>query len=171
MTPRSGLHATAVIYGECGVVILGASGAGKSSLALALISQARLLGRFGALVGDDRVWVEAVNGRLLLSGAPHVAGLIERRGLGLTSVPSETVAVAGLFVELSGPDRHWPRWPDQSDTIVIEGVCLPRLKFNPAAALDNAISVDEVLTQIGANSDQRRGISLEQSAAVHKNVG
>ena len=33
----AGLHATAVIYGESGVLILGPSGSGKSALALALL--------------------------------------------------------------------------------------------------------------------------------------
>ena len=51
------LHATAVIHGDSGVLILGPSGSGKSALALALIARASDAGLFGALVGDDRVYV------------------------------------------------------------------------------------------------------------------
>ena len=40
MAGDSGLHATAVIDGESGVLILGPSGSGKSALALALMARA-----------------------------------------------------------------------------------------------------------------------------------
>ncbi len=79
----TGIHATAVVYGESGVLILGPSGSGKSALALALLARARDIGVFGALVGDDRVWARAVEGRLVASGSPKLAGLIERRAVGL----------------------------------------------------------------------------------------
>ena len=49
------MHATAVIYGDYGVLILGPSGSGKSALALALLARARSAGLFAALIGDDRV--------------------------------------------------------------------------------------------------------------------
>ena len=41
MSAEAGLHATAVVYGEHGVLILGPSGSGKSALALALLAKAR----------------------------------------------------------------------------------------------------------------------------------
>ena len=53
----AGLHATAVIHGESGVLILGPSGSGKSALALALMARASGEGAFGALIGDDRIYV------------------------------------------------------------------------------------------------------------------
>jgi len=40
MSGAAGLHATAMIYGESGVLILGPSGSGKSALALALLKPA-----------------------------------------------------------------------------------------------------------------------------------
>ena len=85
-TGETGLHATAVIFGEDGVLILGPTGAGKSALALALLARARATNRFAALVGDDRVWAHAVAGRLVVRGAPATAGLVERRMSGLVSV-------------------------------------------------------------------------------------
>src|SRR4249919_3981593 len=51
------VHATAVIHGESGVLILGPSGSGKSALALALMARATGEGAFGALIGDDRIYV------------------------------------------------------------------------------------------------------------------
>jgi serine kinase of HPr protein (carbohydrate metabolism regulator) len=165
----TGLHATAVIYCESGVIILGASGSGKSALALAVLALAKMRGRFGALIGDDRVWVRAMHGRLLASGAPHMAGLIERRAAGMHSAPSELAAVIRLFVELSGPNRTWPRWPADPDFSTVEGIDVPRIGLNSAASVvDNAISVVDQLER-DAHRGERRGISLEQCAAVHKN--
>ena len=168
-SPGVGIHATAVIYGESGVVMLGESGSGKSALALALLARAKATGRFGALIGDDRVWVSASGDRLLASGAPHMAGLIERRADGVQSAPSEPVAVIRLVVDLSGPNRRWPRWPSHPDES-IAGVGVPRLALDSAAsAVDNAVCVDERLALIAVQKGGEIGISLEQSAAVHKN--
>ena len=129
--PRgTGMHATAVVYGECGVLIFGSSGSGKSALALALLARARDLRNFGALVGDDRIWARSVGGRLVASGAPKLAGLIERRAAGLFATPHEPAAVIGLFVELSEPGRVWPRLPNDPDVVTVEGVQLSRLALN-----------------------------------------
>ena len=168
-SPGVGIHATAVIYGESGVVMVGESGSGKSALALALLARAKATGRFGALIGDDRVWVSAADGRLLASGAAHMAGLIERRAAGVQSAPSEPVAVIKLVVDLSGRNRRWPRWPGQPEES-IAGVDVPRLALDSAAsAVDNAVCVDERLALIAVQKGGEIGISLEQSAAVHKN--
>ena len=165
----TGLHATSVIYRESGVIILGRSGSGKSALALALLALAKLSGRFGALIGDDRVWVRALDGRLIAAGAPHMAGLIERRAAGMESAPSEIAGVIRLFVELSGPNRAWPRWPAEPDISTVEGVDVPRIGLSSATGVvDNAISVVDRLEHV-SNRGESRGISLEQCAAVHKN--
>ena len=169
-TLGNGLHATAVVYGENGVVVLGASGAGKSALALALLSRARTTGQFGALIGDDRIWVRATGGRVVASGAPHMAGLIERRAAGVQTTPSEPVAVIRLVVELSNPNQSWPRWPAEPAQTHIEGIGVPRLALNSAtSSSDNANSIVEMLELVGVVKGGGRGISLEQCAAVHKN--
>ena len=46
MTPPASIHACALIVDEAGLLIRGASGAGKSSLVLALIAAAQAQGRF-----------------------------------------------------------------------------------------------------------------------------
>ena len=71
---RTSLHATAVVHGESGVLILGPSGSGKSALALALMARASSAGAFGALIGDDRIFVRKVEGQLVASGAANMAG-------------------------------------------------------------------------------------------------
>ena len=168
--PGSGVHATAVVYGESGIIVLGSSGSGKSALALALLARASLAGRFGALIGDDRVWIRPAGGRLIAAGAPHMAGLIERRAAGVLSAPSEPAAVIRLVVELSGSNRSWPRWPSDPDETVLEGIAVPRLALDSGAGAGaQAASVAQQLESIDADRCERGGISLEHCAAVHKN--
>ncbi len=163
------LHATAVIHRETGVLILGPSGSGKSALALALLARAAAAGAFGALIGDDRVFVREAQGRLIARGAANMAGIIERRTAGLIQVRHEPAGVVRLAVELCGRGRRWPRMPDDDDRLTIAGVELPRLALDSSlGACDQALAVEERLAVLTASAGQS-GISLEHCAAVHKN--
>lgn len=71
------VHATAVQMDGHGVLILGPSGSGKSSLALRLIA----LG--GVLIADDRVVLSRRDAALWAAPPARLAGLIEARGTGL----------------------------------------------------------------------------------------
>ena len=102
---ETSLHATAVIYREAGVLILGPSGSGKSALALALMARASAAGAFGTLIGDDRIFVRTSNGRLIAWGAANMAGVIERRMAGLMVVRHEPAAILRLAVELCDRGR------------------------------------------------------------------
>jgi HPr kinase/phosphorylase len=125
------LHATAVVVGEAGLLIRGRSGRGKSALALALLASAADRGVFARLVGDDRVAIEARNGRLLVTGAVGVSGLIERRGVGIEPAQSERRAVARLLIDLLDRGHKVARLPEAADqTIVFGGVTLPRVAFD-----------------------------------------
>lgn len=75
------LHGTAVaVEGACALLI-GASGSGKSAIALQMIA-------LGAeLVGDDQVIVSSQSGYLQATGMPGFEGKIEARGVGILSVP------------------------------------------------------------------------------------
>jgi HPr kinase/phosphorylase len=119
------VHASAVLVGARAALIRGPSGAGKSRLTLDVIAAATSGAlRFARLVGDDRVHLENAGGRLLVSPAPALAGLIELRGSGILKLPFETSAVVGLVVDLQAPDAE--RLPQTLD-ITLEGVTLPRL--------------------------------------------
>ena len=127
MNQSPSIHASAVLVGARAVLIQGASGAGKSRLALELLhAAAQGLIPFACLVADDRAHVEATNGRLLVRPADGLAGLIEVRGLGIRRVRYEPVAVVGVLVELGALDGE--RLPARARTqAVIAGVELPRL--------------------------------------------
>ena len=127
------VHASAVLIGPRAVLIRGAAGSGKSSLAFALI-RAGETGTlpFTRLVGDDRVHVEAAHGRLLVRPAKALAGLIEIRGLGIRRLACEPVAVVGLVVDLAAADAE--RLPPADSAVTeLAGTRLPRLAVAPAA--------------------------------------
>ena len=137
-----GLHATAVVFGEWGVIILGTSGSGKSALALALLARARDSGRYGALIGDDRVWLRTQHGRLIARGAGHMAGLIEQRPTGIVKAPFEPAAVIRLAVELRD-SQLLPRLPERPDLWTAQGIAAPRLALDRGrSAAENALAVD-----------------------------
>lgn len=167
---QAALHATAVVYGEFGVLILGPSGSGKSAIALALIARARNMGIFGALIGDDRVFIANAHGRLIVRGAANMAGLIERRAAGLIEVRHESATVVRLAVDLCERGSRWPRMPDDDQDISVGEVTLPRLALDfDQSACDQALVVEERLAALAVESLTVLGISLEHSAAVHKN--
>jgi serine kinase of HPr protein (carbohydrate metabolism regulator) len=124
----STIHASAVLYGHRGLLIRGPSGSGKSRLALSLLQGAT----FARLVGDDRIHLEAVHGRLLMRPAPALQGLLEIRGLGIRRLPFEPVAVAHLVVDLAAGDAQRLLEPEAMHT-VIEAVPLARLPVAPGA--------------------------------------
>ena len=125
------IHASAVLAGARAVLIRGAAGSGKSSLAFALIRA----GETGALpftrlVGDDRVYIEAAHGRLTVRPAAALEGLIEIRGLGIRRLPFEPLAVVGLVVDLGASDSE--RLPAADSAVTeVAGIGLPRLAVAP----------------------------------------
>ena len=82
MPPESmQLHASCIAIDGKAVLLLGASGSGKSDLALRLIDAGAML------VGDDQVIIHNTNSALLASPAPRIEGMIEVRGVGILHVP------------------------------------------------------------------------------------
>jgi HPr kinase/phosphorylase len=88
------LHASCVAVGDRGLLIVGPSGSGKSSLALRLIS----LG--AALVADDQTVLTVETGRLVARCPQPIRALIEARGVGLLRAPTVEAATIALVVDL-----------------------------------------------------------------------
>ena len=121
------IHASAVLIGPKAALIRGPEGSGKSRLVWDLL-QAAAQGvlPFARLVADDRAYVEACAGRLLVRPAPALVGLIEIRGLGIRRLPCEPLAAVGLVVDLAAADAARLPGP-QAGRTAIGGVSLPRL--------------------------------------------
>jgi len=153
----SSIHASCVRVGEQGVLIRGASGAGKSQLAFALI----MAGRTGllphtVLVADDRVMLEpradrqhaGGQDRLIAFTPPALAGLIEIRGLGIRRLPYAAEASITLVVDLGAPDAA--RMPSaESLSVELDGIILSRLPaFSGGDIVQQVLAM--LLTEPGA---------------------
>lgn len=128
------LHATCVAYAGAGVLILGASGRGKSRLALQMIA-------LGAdLVADDRTTVRVAHVKdrpALIADAPDtLRGLIEARGVGLLRAQAYGPCPLALVVDLDRNETD--RLPPMRET-VLSGITLPVLHMVDSAAFPAAI--------------------------------
>jgi serine kinase of HPr protein (carbohydrate metabolism regulator) len=120
------VHATAVLVGADGVLIRGESGAGKTTLALALIE------RGGRLIADDRLTICALHGRIVASASQATLGMIELRGRGVMSIAHERSAVIRLVADIVD-EEELERMPEEHQlTTTIAGIPLPRQPVPPA---------------------------------------
>lgn len=129
-------QATAVAIGGRALLIEGAPGTGKSSLALALID------RGAALIGDDAVMLGRAEGVLLASPHPRVAGLIEVRNVGLIAMPTVDAVPVALILRL---DPEAPRHVEAADIVERAGFALPFLRLwpdSPVLALRAEIALE-----------------------------
>ena len=123
--PGAWLHATAVLVAEGAVLIRGASGSGKSQLALALMAEARRRGLFTGLIGDDRVRVSVAGARAIVHGHASIEGWIEERGSGILSEICEAAGLVRCVVDLVDDP---PRLPEgEASKVLLQGVAIPAL--------------------------------------------
>ncbi|AWN35656.1 HPr kinase/phosphorylase [Methylobacterium radiodurans] len=167
---RLTLHAACVVLGEAGVLIRGEAGAGKSSLALALLDRAGLSGRFAALVADDRVRLERHHDRLVGRAHPRLAGLIEVRGLGILAVAdlgheALPACVPRLVVDLVPAG---PRLPEAGpEPARILGLDLPRLVVDRDLR-DSGLAPVLVLAALFAGAAGRPGVASQPHSATER---
>ena len=139
------LHGTALAVGETGVLIRGAPGTGKTTLALALIAAVRASGGFAVLIGDDRVRIRPAGGRVIVAGEPGLAGFVEQRGLGIVACDHESAAVLGLVVDLVA-EAAVPRVPAPEERLAaLAGIGLARV----AAPARSPVAPALVLAALG----------------------
>ncbi len=122
--PGEVLHASTVALDGQGLLILGPSGSGKSSLALQLMA-------LGAqLVADDRTHVWREGGRLMAASPPAIQGMIEARGVGLLGAEAHGPVPLALAVDMGQAETE--RLPPRRE-IRLLNLPLPLL-HNPTTA-------------------------------------
>lgn len=126
-------HGSCVARDDAALLLLGASGSGKSDLAL------RLLDRGFALVADDQVVME----RGFARPPASLAGLLEIRGIGLLTLPYRAPVRVVLALDLGSPAE---RLPDPIGPDPVLGIPLLRLDpGSPAAAVKAELALDCVV--------------------------
>lgn len=124
--PMADVHGTGIVVGGRGVLIRGASGAGKTLLALDLLDHAQGRGEAGLLVADDRVEIDGAGApdRLVMRPPQAIRGLVELRGRGLLAIPFAADAVVDLVVDLEDAQLRMPE--PEAFAVTLAGVSLPR---------------------------------------------
>ena len=128
------VHGTAVTLGSAAALIRGASGSGKSDLALRCLAvpAGALIREAARLVADDQVIVTRAGTELLVSAPNTILGRLEVRGVGVLEVPAVAAARLVLVVELVAPDQV-ERMPDEH-YVWLDGVRVPCLRLAPFEA-------------------------------------
>lgn len=133
------LNVTVVSLAGRGVLIEGAPGSGKSSLALALIDRGAIL------VGDDGVVLSRNGDRLQASAAPNAEGWLEVRNVGLLTFPAASDIPLHLILRL---DPEAPRFIDAAEQVAVAGVTLPLVRLWPDSPV-LALRAEAALRQWG----------------------
>lgn len=105
MTRNQSIHATCVAWNGQAILIVGASGTGKSALGLTLI------GMNCQLVADDRVALSVQDDSLWAHAPQTIFGLIEARGIGVLKCAAIETAQVQLVVDLDHTEKD--RLPDR----------------------------------------------------------
>lgn len=119
------VHATAVVIDGQGLLLTGASGSGKSDLAM------RLIDRGAKLLCDDYCDILDSDDAPLIVAKPAIAGLIELRGVGIVQMPHVACAPLALVLQLGkAPERL----PDDQQRIALAGWSVPAFALAPFEA-------------------------------------
>lgn len=132
------LHASCVAIEGRAVLIMGASGSGKSDLSL------RLLDRGFKLVSDDQTLVRKVGTRLVASAPANISGKLEIRGIGIVDMEAVADVPIALLVELTSEIQ---RLPDDSRQRPLLGIAVPLVSVDAmtaSAASKVALALDRL---------------------------
>ena len=117
------IHATCINLNSKGILLLGDSGAGKSDLAL------RLITLFSAsLVSDDRTDVVRISDKIKAKAPDVLKGLLEVRGVGIVNFEYMEETTVDVVIKLE-PEKQ-ERLPEKQ-YYELEGIKLPLFKINP----------------------------------------
>jgi HPr kinase/phosphorylase len=127
------VHGTCVALGRTAALLRGASGSGKSDLALRFLFLARrgpAALEAPILVADDQVWLTRHDTGLLARAPDTIRGRMEVRGVGIVDVKSLAEADLALVVDLVESGQV-ERMPEARLTTELLGVTLPLIRLAP----------------------------------------
>lgn len=127
-------HGTCVALGDRAALLRGASGSGKSDLALRFLALAEEDGLRAGLVSDDQVWIDARDRGVTVTTPKGLAGLIEIRGLGIKRVPFLPSAELVLICDLVAAENVPRMPPEPLERAALAGVEIPILRLAPFEA-------------------------------------
>ena len=119
------IHASCVCINGRGLLLLGASGSGKSDLALRLIENKKAV-----LVADDRVDLSITKGKLYASPPEILKGLLEVRGVGIMTIPFCSQTEVCLAIKLMPDFKTVERLPEE-EFFVFKDIKIPQLSLYP----------------------------------------
>lgn len=134
--PALNIHATGLLIGDRGLLIVGPSGSGKTTLALALVERFMARGLLCRLVSDDQLLVSSRGGRLVCRAPPAIEGQVEVHGIGPQRIAFVPAMVADLVLRLVPPAGAQRLQADGIE--VLAGIGLPGIDLverNVEAAL------------------------------------
>jgi serine kinase of HPr protein (carbohydrate metabolism regulator) len=133
------VHATAITVGGTGLLFLGPSGSGKSSLAFSCLAGAKALGMEARLIADDQLFLSRSGNDVLAECPSAIAGLMEIRYTGIVKLPY--VARAAIHVAILPVDPATAtRLPPENEEIeVLEGISLPAIRISVTSSNPLAI--------------------------------
>ncbi len=133
-------HASSVLIDGRTLLIAGASGRGKSDLAL------RLIDRGARLVSDDYTVLTPRDGTLYASPPATIAGRMEVRGVGIINLPFVDEGLVALILNLDAAPVRLP--DDILPATRLCGVDIPTLGFS-ALEMSAAIKAEQALLRHG----------------------
>ena len=116
------IHASSIDINGKGVVILGKSGAGKSNLAIKLISMG------AKLISDDQTHFKFKENKIIISKPETTPNFIEARGIGLIKVPFVVSSKLFCFVKITNLELN--RLPNAKNKYCF-GKKIKLMEFNP----------------------------------------
>ena len=140
------VHGTAIVVGTTGLLFVGPSGTGKSSLAYSCIADAQSQGLFSALVADDQVFLSAASGHMIAECPPTIAGMLELRGTGIVKLAYISPALMHFAVAITDTSGAERLPPDEDRIDLVPDISLPVIRI-PAMA-PNALALIRAKIQL-----------------------
>jgi len=110
--------------GQGAIALCGVSGSGKSDLAYRMIEKGALL------VSDDQTQLCLKHGQLIADSAPHIAGCLEVRGVGIVKMPTIKSVPLKLHVNLQDKPSLIERLPENGMEDIL-GCQIPTVDLYP----------------------------------------